>query len=300
MSVSAETEALNFVLDELVARVESDIVPVERDVGALIRQVLERQLDFSTRKTLRKWQKAELEHRIAALVGDLVSMDLLDPVMHERLALRLAAAKGIQLDTDSALSIAEQLDNFLDHDHDPADFAEQWWNIPETQAVHGSATPACPDSSVFKRLFRQAAAALHPDKESDSDKLTEKHELMVQLLRAREERDLITLLRLHERYATVASGLSSADESQLEAILLEQLDVLQARREAMIHKSRLHFMAFQRFHDSDTAKVDYRIAFHIEKLERRKAPLCRFLSEVRTLKDLQELLSQPGCDHRAI
>ncbi len=70
MTTTADIAALTSDLDNLVARVESEIVPVEREVGALIRQVLERQLDFSTRKTLRKWQRAELEHRIADLVPD--------------------------------------------------------------------------------------------------------------------------------------------------------------------------------------------------------------------------------------
>ena len=70
VGATAQLEALSSDLDSLVVRVESEIMPVERELGALIRQVLERHLDFSTRKTLRKWQRTELEHRIADLVDN--------------------------------------------------------------------------------------------------------------------------------------------------------------------------------------------------------------------------------------
>ncbi len=291
VSTSAQIAALTSDLDNLVARVESQIVPVEREVGALIRQVLERQLDFSVRKSLRKWQRRELEHRIADLVDDLVDMDLLDADMHERLTLRLATGRGFQSDPDSVLSIAEQLDGFLEPEH--AADVDCCRNRPDLVDEHELTAPVSLDDSVFNRLFRQAAAALHPDRETDIDKLAEKHELMVQLLRAREERDLITLLRLHECFAVAESGLSNADESRLEAVLLEHLQVLRVRRESIILQSPQHFSAFRRFYHSNPADRDIRMACHMAELKCRKVSLRQFISKIHTLKDLQKYLSQP-------
>ena len=291
VSTSAQIAALTSDLDNLVARVESEVVPVERDVGALIRQVLERQLDFSIRKSLRKWQRRELEHRIADLVDDLVEMDLLDAEMHERLALRLAAGRGFQPDPESVLSIAEQLDGFLEPEY--AADVDCCWNRPAPDDEHKLTAPVSMDDSVFNRLFRQAAAALHPDRETDIDKLPEKHDLMVQLLKARDERDLITLLGLHERFAVAESGLSNTDESKLEAVLLDHLQVLRVRRESIILQSPRHFTTFRRFYHSNPADREIRIASHIAELRCRKVSLRQFISKIHTLKDLQEYLSQP-------
>lgn len=290
VSTTAQIAGLASDLDILVTRVESLIMPVEQEVGALIRQVLERQLDFSMRKSLRKWQRIELERRIADLVNDLVNMDLLDADMHERLALRLGAARGFQPDPDSVLPVTEQLDSFLDPEYDAA--VDSWWSSPDPDNEHELATSVSLDDSAFNRLFRQAAAALHPDREADSDKQAEKHELMVQLLRARDERDLVTLLGLHERFAVAESVLSNADEAKLEAVLLEHLQVLRVRRESIILQSRQHFMVFRRFYHCDPAESDARLACHMVELRRRKASMRQFISQVHTLKDLQSYLSK--------
>jgi len=71
----------------------------------------------------------------------------------------------------------------------------------------GTANPIIGD--VFKRLFRQTARALHPDKEVDEQRQVEKNALMSELLKARKEFDLITVLRLHEQHAQASSELSA-------------------------------------------------------------------------------------------
>ncbi|ASJ70944.1 J domain-containing protein [Granulosicoccus antarcticus] len=298
---SAQTAVLESELDRLAARIEAHILPLEREVGALIRQVLVRQLDFSNRKTLRNWQRVELERRISTLVCDLVQMGLLDAALHERLSVRLAASLGIALDEQSGLSAAEQIDRYLNHEmaqfYDPCqdEFEgllnhESQNSAAGTTGITASTGGETLDDSVFKRLFRQAAAALHPDKEADSERLAEKHELMKQLLKAREERDLITLLSLHERYAVADSALSRVDQQQLETVLLEHLENLHCRRDQIVHKSAVHCMAFHQFHDRVPAVVDELIAEYMERCEHRKAPLRRFVSEIHTLKDYQSLL----------
>jgi hypothetical protein len=146
--------------------------------------------------------------------------------------------------------------------------------------------------AVFKRLFRQTAAALHPDKESDLARQTEKHELMSRLLQARKERDLITLLRLHEAHAEADSNLSGADEEQLEGILLDYLDHLRIRSGEIVHKTGMHVMVFNQFYDRKPAVVKRRINRHLKKTNDKRRSIQEFVDEVRTLKRLKELLTQ--------
>ena len=86
--------------------------------------------------------------------------------------------------------------------------------IPESASVATDRESINDD--VFKRLFRQTAAALHPDREKDEDRRKEKHVLMSHLLKASKERDLISIVKLHERHASATSTLSGDDEQALE------------------------------------------------------------------------------------
>ena len=148
------------------------------------------------------------------------------------------------------------------------------------------------NDAVFKRLFRQTAAALHPDKESDEQRRQEKHELMSQLLKARKEYDLITILRLHGKHAAVESTLNIADQQELEGILVEYLNQQQQRMDDIVQKSPMHHMAFSEFYNKKPAIVTRRIKAHLKKIEERKAGILFFTTQVKTLKALKEILSQ--------
>ena len=47
---------------------------------------------------------------------------------------------------------------------------------------------------------------------------------MSQLLKARKERDLITIVKLHEQHTSVESALSGDDEQALEEVLVDYLN----------------------------------------------------------------------------
>lgn len=146
------------------------------------------------------------------------------------------------------------------------------------------------DDAVFKRLFRQTAAALHPDKETDQDMQREKHELMSQLLQARKERDLITILRLHEEYSSAETNLSAEDEQQLEEVLVDYLAQQQERTQDIVLRSQMHEFVFHEFYHKSPATVNRRIKAHIKKIDTRRVGLETFVQQVKTLKSLKELL----------
>lgn len=146
------------------------------------------------------------------------------------------------------------------------------------------------DDSVFKRLFRQTAAALHPDRETDEERRQEKHVLMSQLLKARKERDLITIIQLHEQHASAESTLSVDDEQALEEVLVDYLNQQQTRMNDIIYQSPMHHMAFSEFYSSKPATVTRRINAHLKKVNERRESMNHFMAEVKTLKSLKTLL----------
>lgn len=168
-----------------------------------------------------------------------------------------------------------------------AEFGEDHQFEPPTEEP--AAKPV--DDVVFKRLFRQTAAALHPDKESDEGKRQEKHELMSQLLKARKEYDLITILRLHEEHAKAESGLDADDEQALEQILVEYLNQQQRRLNEIVQQSPMHHMAFTEFYHKTPATVTRRIKTHLAKIEQKRQGLLAFMTHVKTLKTLKQVLS---------
>jgi hypothetical protein len=323
-------------LDMLVSRVEAEILPVELDACKIIRKVVDRQLDFSEKKSMTKWQRRELDEWIEEHINDLMTMGLMDKALQDRLAEKFARENDIDLD-DELLSPSDQLKRVMsevfheddadvdscfeqggftdfvqqagdpqagfgppfddsDDASDDSAFIDEFLNDLFEESESAGIDPpgektARLDSTVFKRLFRQTATALHPDREADPQKQLEKHELMSQLLKARKEHDLITLLRLHQQYAAAVSALSAQDEKNLEAVLLRYVEEQQDHREEIVCKTDLHANVFNRFYDKNTKVINQRIAEHLKAAIDRKESMLQFMSDIKTLKRLKEILA---------
>lgn len=321
-----ENDTLHEKLDSLVQRINTEVGDAERSLGETISLAVHRQLDFSEKKSLLKWQRAELTRWTEELLAQLVQMGQLDDTLRNRLALLQANAMGIEIDQSSETGPAEQLRAYMDQQYadqgfdemdspDDQDFQDDEDDLAELleqlREQFGDDTDAPPieeagvaqkkttfDDSVFKRLFRQTAAALHPDKESDPERQRDKHELMSELLRARKERDLITIVRLHETHAFAESVLSAADEKQLEDVLLDYLDQQQARTESIVQRSPMHQWVYEEFYHHNKATVTRRIKAHIRKIDTRRAGFDVFVERVKTLKVLKDILEDRYEQHR--
>ncbi len=349
-SVAKENLELDKTLDSLVQRVGDEVLQAERALGEAVRQVVHRQLDFAEKKSLLKWQRAELSEWIDEHLTQLMDMGQLDEALQNRLAQRRAQELGIELDKTSDVSAVDQLrqklyqdtddeqeelrgsmfgesgedesDDWFDYDKDEegdtlasdSDYAadeelaellrqlhEEFGGGDESRQDRHDETQSATikrknkpgfDDAVFKRLFRQTAAALHPDKETDQDMQREKHELMSQLLQARKERDLITILRLHEEYSSAETNLSAEDEQQLEEVLVDYLAQQQERTQDIVLRSQMHEFVFHEFYHKNPATVKRRIKAHIKKIDTRRAGLETFVQHVKTLKSLKELLEE--------
>lgn len=330
-------------LDTLVLRMREELFPLEIQLGEAIRVLVHRQLDFAAKKSLLKWQRAELNDWLDVNLSELASLGLLDDVLHDRIAEQRANELDIDLDPDSDLSSAEQLDAYFerdaeleremyaeirktqggatdtefDLDEDPleafmrkvrgefeeslgpgatADLFgasdEETLESPHDGEHHSANTHTAIDDSVFKRIFRQTAAALHPDKVTDETLKQQHHELMSQLLLARKESDLITLIRLHEAHTSGPSELSSLDEKALENTLENYLYEQSEKRESIIFKSSLHHEAFDEYYGRKPASITRKINAHKKAILKSRDNLMSLTTELKTLKRLKEILSE--------
>jgi hypothetical protein len=115
-TLSADNTQLEAGLDALVRRIDIEVISAELALGKTIRQMVDRQLDFAEKKSLTQWQRRELSLWIDDNVGSLHAMRLIDDTLSDRLARREAVSLGIELDEDSELSAAEQIEKYFEID----------------------------------------------------------------------------------------------------------------------------------------------------------------------------------------
>ena len=334
---------LDVELNSLLRRVEGEVMPQELAMGALIKTMLEKQLAFAEKRSLTRWQRAELDDWIHENLEEIDCMGLVDEDLRNAMANKHAREHDIDLDDNSDLSPAEQLDQYYEAispadaraaegmqddpfatDDDDSAFADAMMdelfgnrNAPDgasatpheraqhdlfedmfeqfadSQANTASANPKQSiDSTVFKRLFRQTATALHPDKEQDEKRREEKHTLMSTLLDARKNNDLITVLQLHQQFVDADHSLSNADQHDLEAVLLNYLAQQVERKADIINQSPLHAGVYKRFYALSQKSINKKIAQHLQSLQQRSDSYHYFSSEIRTLKALKEVLAE--------
>jgi len=115
---------------------------------------------------------------------------------------------------------------------------------------------------------------------------------MSELLKARKEFDLITMVRLHKEYANADSELSVDDQKELEQVLLEYMAQQKQRLYEITHQTPFHQLAYQDFYSKNAATVTRKINAHIKKIDRQRLDLIDFVENVKTLKKLKELLEK--------
>ena len=124
------------------------------------------------------------------------------------------------------------------------------------------------DKLSVERLFRQLAKVLHPDREQDDTLRAEKHELMSQCLKARQEKDINALLSLYcEHVGELPDDLNNDSHNELISALETQLKELQAELRYKRFGDPLQSMIVERYSSSDTSDSERRIQSHAHSLD---------------------------------
>ncbi len=141
------------------------------------------------------------------------------------------------------------------------------------------------------KLFRQLARVLHPDREQDEALKAEKHTLMSQCLKARQEKDINTLLTLYcEHVGELPDNLNDASHEELITALQLQLSQLQQEFRGKRFGDPLLAQIVERYGDSDNAVCEKRVAHHAKSLDIEIQQISKKTKSIQTSIGLQDAL----------
>lgn len=322
-------------LDALVEHYQDRLRDIDRrQLDSLIR-LAERLITFFTRKSLARWQREELGDWINET---LQRIDRIDPAAAEPLAgdFRRALADHLDMSEEEMQAQAEEFTETLEavfeqmfagsrtdgeddevwHTDGPqADLFEdlgfEFFDDDDDDSGFEDAddAPVNPDSAVRTRrlmdgswarsLFRRAAQALHPDRESDPGQRQHKQVLMQQLLAARDQADILTLLQLY------AEGADSQELALAETEMHEACELMQARleeledaQEEIIHEHPLRSLVHEHFYSPVRKTREKRLQAWEAELHSDAQALSQLPGELRNLSILKVFLEQRQAERR--
>ncbi|MEO5341825.1 MAG: hypothetical protein H7842_00555 [Gammaproteobacteria bacterium SHHR-1] len=285
---------------------------------------------FASRKSLADWHRDELGHWLGQLVSKIAafdrqaaaaldldyqaalakSMDMTLEEMQQELHYALSdfeaffdtnpnQAEADWDETEDDEGLQDDLFGFdgLHKDTDPP-WADAWEDDPAQQeedrfepAHRQDKNPM--DSDWVKQLFRKAAQALHPDREQDEDKRAIKQQQMTQLLKARKQGDLMTLLSIYSEHID-ERGIEIAEQemAQICALLEEQIEELAFERATYACTHPVRYQVYQTLYASDAESRQEKIEDWKQALAEQAQAEARLLDSLKNLSQLRQALRE--------
>ncbi|MEY4589376.1 MAG: hypothetical protein RL497_1452 [Pseudomonadota bacterium] len=195
-------------------------------------------------------------------------------------------------------SEADKEQNFFDEDDEDEDFFaddefEQFFQkeFESGQKASNEAANELFNASSLNKMFRQLSKVLHPDLEQDEEQKIIKHELMAQLLTARDKHDAGTIITLYSQHiGGDGAQFSAEDFPRISALLKKQLRDLQFEKVQMTQQSGVAGFIYAHYHHKNSTRQK-------NLLRERQAVLEQFCDETshslttnKTLKNLKQYL----------
>jgi hypothetical protein len=148
------------------------------------------------------------------------------------------------------------------------------------------------NASSLNKMFRQLSKVLHPDLEQDEEQKKHKHELMSQLLTARDKHDLGTIVALYSQYiGGDGAQFSAEDFPRLTLLLKKQLRDLQSEKQQLALQSGLPGLVYYRFHHKNAARQKNLLRERESLLQQICEEMEYSLTANATLKNLKRFLA---------
>jgi hypothetical protein len=301
-------------LDALCHTYAEQVMPEMKNNHGMLKRLMLRLIDFSTRKSLSQWHREELEAWIHELLDQVAEYDrteakaiaeLYMDIQYEFFGKRAQISDPDEFDPfgpdePAAEPAAQQTTRSAADNEAQSDFFG-FDDIPEPEPQEHSqffngfdAEPATPalDDKWLKRLFRRAAQALHPDRERDPARRLHKEQLMTELLHARDNNDMMTVMTLYQQHVTDDSLQipESAFEAQL-ASIDHQIQRLQQEKMVYIysdpHRARVHDLLYA----GTRKKQQQNLRDVLEAIRLIGQQIPETIDELRNMNDLKRELS---------
>lgn len=141
------------------------------------------------------------------------------------------------------------------------------------------------------KLYRQLAKQLHPDRELDGEKKSEKIILMQQLSQAKKNKDPIALLLMAQQYLPDHEiALNDKMLKQLSITLKEKITTLNAEYNDLQCGVTFKSLLWQKFGKGNKQSREKELSQYCDALQRDAETLCQQCHSIRTVKQLQHHL----------
>lgn len=199
--------------------------------------------------------------------------DYLQSVMAEQSQEEHAAEDGIEWGSEDGFSQSDDENHF-------------------EPSYHQASDTLYSDKQITK-LYRQLAKQLHPDKETNEEKKSEKSALMQQLSQAKKDKDVVALFMLAQQH--LPDHEMVMDEDMLERLkmtLTEKIEQLNLDYQDLKHGGDIKNIIWQRFGGGNKASRQKGLREYREHLKKESQELLAQSQEVKTVKQIQERLKQ--------
>lgn len=314
-----KTTKLASELDELARWLDAQQRSIDHGMLEASCGLCARLIDFFKRKSLANWQREELVDWISEIQNQIMAIDpdsgqelhqqfidalgqhfeMTEDEMQDRFtAFMESTDPDFGIDEDDEFAEAEQPGLFDDdfeesNGDDPRASRDDHATEPDGASGALSASGLLADADWLRRLFRRAAQALHPDRETDPERRAEKQTLMQQLLHARKAGDVLAMLELY----AAASGqqeLALAENEMKQAceLMKQRLDRLKREQTEIIYQSPLHAWAHQEFYRVKKTTREKKIARWKKQAQAEAREMARITDELKNLKVLKAYLER--------
>ena len=306
-------EKLKREMDELLLEYNQTVLPKEKEYITPLCALLEKLTVFYSRKSLAQWQREELgewfsesiyqlsqyhpekAHHYAEKfqrvfceyhdISEQALMDREDEFEDEENNKNQEQATN-HPDQSDIFGFDDELNEDFDFQFNPFNDAEYEQEIPEQQVQSI-------DNKWIRQLFRRTAQALHPDKEQDPDKREEKQDLMSDLLRARDSKDVMTMMMLYNQYVDDAElSLVERDMKNLCQMLEQQQHQLDSERYDIIYQTPLHASLHESLYAASPKTRNKKLNQHLERVQDGIDQQFEIVEYLTNLSQLKKVLEQ--------
>ena len=296
------------------------ILPVEQLTAEPYTHLAQRLIEFFSRKSLAQWQRHELSQWIFECIEHIQPLN--PEKSHELMSsYHQVLADFLEVDIKEIENevnghgdpLGELFDEFENSENPDSESQDDLFGFAENEDIHeafedffaGEDLPEKPkeknilSDKWLKTLFRRTANALHPDKERNADLRKEKEGLMSQLLTARDEKDVFSLLNLYMQHVDSDDLLITDDTmGKLCEQLKEQKNQLTEERYQILYENPMYAALYESLHSKSDKKRERNIELHIQRVEESTHEFSQFVTSLRNLKILKIHLGDRYEEHR--
>jgi hypothetical protein len=313
-------------LDELVTIYQTQLLQLDSDLIEPLTQLASKLIDFYSRKSLAQWHREELgdwiieilerigrvqpetakelHGKVREIIAGQMGMTVEEMEEEARRCARdfeeaLEFAKNTKTSTEEAFTANGPQDDMFGFDEIFGEEATDEHYFDQEDPFDGepgdteARRQRLMDGSWVRSLFRRAAQALHPDREQNPEQRHAKQRAMQQLLAARKQGDIMTLLQLYSECVD-GNELVLAEQEMTSAceLMEEQLDELRLEKAAFIYQHPLRTQVHDMFYSSSRKIRDKRIDAWKQDLRAGAEHTLVLVEELRNLKILKIVLEE--------